>query len=684
VCPQTVIRSAPALLSQKGRTDQKAAATHLAEDEVLAFLERRASPSQGERVEAHLATCVGCRNLVRLVLGDASAKTLNDAGGGTEPMSPEGVVMAPPGVMRRVAEARIGECLDEKWTLERVVGVGGSAFVYAARHRNGRLLAIKLLRPELALSPTIVEQFLREGRVASRIEHRGAPAILDDGHDAQGTPFLVMELLDGQSLRERLDRSGPLRWAEARTVLDGALEVVAAAHARGIVHRDLKPENLFVTSEGDVRVLDFGLARLREAAQEPTGVALGTRGYMPPEQARGEWDRVGPSADVWALAMTALVLLTGHLPDKAIDTLRGSPSLPPAALALLRRALEPDPDARFASAEAMLEELRRLPTDTQVHRRKRRRRSTLGWTALIVLLLMTSAGALVWRRTAPPKPPTDPADPSVANANRTVPEAVERAAVMNALRARLKPELPGREFVFNVSADVFAGESPIPGQYKTSGDWAFLFGRIETRVTGGPLDYSGTAWAERMQAGTMFDHVEALLWKVNGAWTVVAWNIGSTDSNYLRWTAEHGAPPDILPRDALPVGQHERTAVLDTLRDVLRPELANQDIVFNLRPNAFGATSEIHGHYGARDAWVFVLGKLEIRGTGEPVDYRPTRWSAEKDAGTMFDHVEALLTKVDGTWLVKAWAIGGRGVAYPRWAIDAPHAIFPTASTLGR
>ncbi len=368
----------------EGETD------HLNEAEVLAFLDRRADPNLATRVEAHVATCGGCRDLLRLAAEDDSlgtaARTRVDAAGGTEPMAPDGVVMAPRNVMRRVAEARVGQRLGDKWTLERVLGIGGSAFVYAARHRNGRRMAVKVLRPELAFVKAIVEQFLREGAVASRIEHRGALAILDDGYDANGTPYLVMELLDGESLRERIDRSGTLGWEEVRRLLDGALEVVAAAHARGIIHRDLKPENLFITQDGAVRVLDFGLARLREGWLDPAGIAMGTRGYMPPEQARGEWHLVGPNADVWALAATALVLLTGRPPGDGVEALRADPRVPVGASVLLRRALDPDPSARFGDAQEMLTHLRSDHAEEAV-RQRRGRVAAIVLGAVVVLAL---------------------------------------------------------------------------------------------------------------------------------------------------------------------------------------------------------------------------------------------------------------------------------------------------------
>jgi serine/threonine protein kinase len=363
--------------------------SHLVDDEVLAFLERRASAEERERIDAHLVSCVACRDLMRLVAGDA---TPPPAPGGTEPMAPDGIVLAPSAAMRRIAEARVGETLEAKWTLERVLGIGGTAFVYAARHRNGRPSAIKMLRPELTFMPEMIERFLREGRVASRIDHRGALAILDDGHDVKGTPYLVMELLEGESLRQRIDRVGIMKWREVESYLEAALEVVAAAHACGIVHRDLKPENLFITHDGTMRVLDFGLARLREGLRDPSktvsGIAMGTRGYMPPEQARGEWHRVGPSADVWSLAATAVVMLTGVTPAYNSDPTRQLGALPGWAVRLLRRALSVDPSARFVDARETLATLR---AEREAARSVARRRRAG------VLLLSTGAlSAAAW------------------------------------------------------------------------------------------------------------------------------------------------------------------------------------------------------------------------------------------------------------------------------------------------
>jgi serine/threonine protein kinase len=217
-----------------------------------------------------------------------------------------------------VAGDRVGSTVKDKWRLEALLGAGGMASVYSAVHRNGRRVAIKVLHPELSASPGIVARFLREGYLANRVGHPNAVAVLDDDRTDDGAVFLVMELLEGHSL-ERYAQAGGDRLAPADVLrmVDETLAVLAAAHARGIVHRDIKPANLFLTEQGHVKVLDFGIARLAESTGAPrtiTGSVIGTPSFMPPEQARGRWELVDGRTDVWAVGATAFALLTGDRP----------------------------------------------------------------------------------------------------------------------------------------------------------------------------------------------------------------------------------------------------------------------------------------------------------------------------------------------------------------------------------
>jgi serine/threonine protein kinase len=293
-----------------------------------------------------------------------------------------------------LSRARIGGVLDEKWTLERLLGVGGMAAVYAARHRNGAKAAVKVLHPHLGRYAEVRERFLREGYAANRVEHPGAVKVLDDdiiasGPDS-GTAYIVMELLEGTSLQERLDKGAPISELEFLRIAGSVLEVLEAAHTRGVVHRDLKPENLFLMrpEEGDsrdagaplggrarIKVLDFGLARLLQAQAITTfGLALGTPSFMSPEQASGQSDQIDGRTDLFALAATGFRVRTGrriHEGANAIELVRkmgtmAAPRLRTVAsdasepfARVIDRALEFRREDRYASAEAMRRDLER-------------------------------------------------------------------------------------------------------------------------------------------------------------------------------------------------------------------------------------------------------------------------------------------------------------------------------------
>ena len=217
-----------------------------------------------------------------------------------------------------VARSRVGSVLRNKLRLDTLLGVGGMAAVYAATHRNGSRFAVKMLHPEMANNLDVLRRFVREGHVANAVGHEGAVKVIDDDVTEDGSPFLVTESLDGETLEERRIRfGGKLTEDEVLSAADQLLDVLVAAHAKGVVLRDLKPENVFLTRAGQVKVLDFGIARLREVSRSSTatrtGTAMGTPAFMPPEQARGLWDDVDARSDLWAVGATMFNLLTGQL-----------------------------------------------------------------------------------------------------------------------------------------------------------------------------------------------------------------------------------------------------------------------------------------------------------------------------------------------------------------------------------
>src|SRR5262245_4726138 len=165
-------------------------------------------------------------------------------------------------------QRRIGTLLCGKWKLERLVGSGGMAAVYVGVHKIGRRDAIKILHPEIARVPELRARFEQEARAANRFVHPRAVEIRDIDVTADGAPFLVMELLDGESLARRAERVDTIEMREILALVDDLLDVLAAAHAHGIIHRDIKPDNLFCPRSGGLKVLDFGVARVREPAAQ--------------------------------------------------------------------------------------------------------------------------------------------------------------------------------------------------------------------------------------------------------------------------------------------------------------------------------------------------------------------------------------------------------------------------------
>jgi serine/threonine protein kinase len=215
------------------------------------------------------------------------------------------------------AQARVGTTLRDKWRLDVLLGVGGMAAVYAATHRNGSRVAVKILHPGMSTNAFVRERFMWEGYAANAVGHDGAVKVIDDDEAEDGSLYLVTELLDGETLEERRMRSGGrLMQQEVLLVADQVLDVLVAAHAKGIVHRDLKPENVFLTRTGQIKVLDFGLARLRELSTSTNltqdGGMVGTPAYMAPEHARGQSEEVDERSDIWACGATMFCLLSGR------------------------------------------------------------------------------------------------------------------------------------------------------------------------------------------------------------------------------------------------------------------------------------------------------------------------------------------------------------------------------------
>ena len=273
----------------------------------------------------------------------------------------------------KAAEKRIGQVLGGKWRLDKLLGVGGMAAVYEATHKNNlKSVAVKVLHAELQRNEAVRTRFLREGYVANKVGHPGAVSAIDDGIDEDGSVFLVMELLNGKSLAQRVDaEGGRLEQKEVLVVAEGILDVLAAAHAQNVVHRDLKPDNVFLTSDGGVKVLDFGVARVLEntgEAKTRTGVVMGTPEYMPPEQARGRSEHIDGRSDLWAVGSMMFRLIAGryvHVAETQNEVLllamtehakpiaEAVPAVHPKVAEVIDKVLSYEPLERYQTAEEM-------------------------------------------------------------------------------------------------------------------------------------------------------------------------------------------------------------------------------------------------------------------------------------------------------------------------------------------
>jgi serine/threonine protein kinase/Tol biopolymer transport system component len=292
-----------------------------------------------------------------------------------------------------------------------ILGGGGMGVVYKARHvRLARVVALKFLPPELTRDPQAKERFEQEARAASSLDHPNLCTILELGETPDGRLYLAMPCYDGETLRRRIER-GPLPVAEA---VDIALQIargLSKAHRSGLVHRDVKPANVIVTTDGVVKILDFGLAKLAGAAAvSRTGSPAGTPAYMSPEQARG--DEADPRTDLWSLGVVLYEMLAGRRPfrgereqaviyailnERAQPLRELRPETPPELARLVERLMAKDPADRYATIDEPLAELRAIagePGTTTLHAalpRRKVRPWVWGAVALAVAILMVVA-----------------------------------------------------------------------------------------------------------------------------------------------------------------------------------------------------------------------------------------------------------------------------------------------------
>ncbi|MCQ2447398.1 MAG: Stk1 family PASTA domain-containing Ser/Thr kinase [Oscillibacter sp.] len=273
----------------------------------------------------------------------------------------------------------IGKMLDNRYEILERIGTGGMAIVYKAKcHRLNRLVAIKILKSDLAQDEDFRRRFNAESQAVAQLSHPNIVSVYDVSHGGD-SEYIVMELIDGITLKQYMEKRGKLNWREALHFITQIMRGLSHAHSRGIIHRDIKPQNVMVLRDGSVRVADFGIACLEDSSQTITQEALGSVHYISPEQARG--DRPDARSDIYSAGIVLYEMLTGRLPFEgesavsvAIQHLSSIPLAPreinadiPEQMELIcMKAMAPDLDKRYASADDMIADLDKFRKNPEV------------------------------------------------------------------------------------------------------------------------------------------------------------------------------------------------------------------------------------------------------------------------------------------------------------------------------
>ncbi len=273
----------------------------------------------------------------------------------------------------------IGKMLDDRYEILELIGSGGMANVYKARcHRLNRLVAIKILKSDLAENADFRRRFHDESQAVAQLSHANIVSVYDVSTNSD-TEYIVMELIDGITLKQYMERRGRMDWRESLHFITQIMRGLSHAHSRGIIHRDIKPQNIMVLRDGSVKVADFGIACLANAGQTLTQEALGSVHYISPEQARG--DRIDARSDIYSAGVVLYEMLTGRLPFEgdsavsvAIQHLSSvplaprdiDPSIPEPLELICMKAMNSDPNKRYPTVDAMLADLEKFRKDPSV------------------------------------------------------------------------------------------------------------------------------------------------------------------------------------------------------------------------------------------------------------------------------------------------------------------------------
>lgn len=267
-------------------------------------------------------------------------------------------------------EKYIGKMLDDRYEILECIGEGGMAIVYKAMcHRLNRYVAVKIMRDEMAEDEEFRRRFCAESQAVAMLSHPNIVAVYDVSH-SDDIEYIVMELIDGITLKQYMDRRGKLSWKETLHFSKQIAKALSHAHERGIIHRDIKPQNIMLLRDGTIKVGDFGIAALENEIDENNGQAIGSIHYIAPEQARGNCPDA--RSDIYSLGVVMYEMLTGQLPytgdtlgEIAVKHMNAdpvlphelNPDIPPELESITLKAMAPKLEDRYQSAKDLLEDL---------------------------------------------------------------------------------------------------------------------------------------------------------------------------------------------------------------------------------------------------------------------------------------------------------------------------------------